>query len=429
MQVDTDSSAKSPVTNSPRDNDMALDFGQTARQLMAAMDGAAGSRRNRRQRFADTLDRALAVSADEAADRTATSGRRPFVFARTGPEGLLTGREPQAAPTNWTALSVDGSHIDVDRHLPLRCHLINLGGCAIAYGARPSCATFSEPSLAVDDADLYLQPGDGSLDETLISGRLLGALRTVREVERLADAVDDLANDGPALALLDGTLAFWDVQRGDYPGYVVDQLINDQLRPALARLQQASRPDRPVAVAAYTSKPQTAEAAGAVRVALCGSDATECTRRCSARRSDLAQCDGAAGFDDRELFESLLEPGHRSPLYQSGRLASRYAVGTTLGEEWSHFYYLHSGTEIGRVEVPAWVADDPDLLALSHAMLAKQCDLGFGYPVAISEAHEQAVVTGHDREEFRKLALMLMEQNGLPTWESAKTVSKRLPWL
>ena len=408
---------------------MALDFGQTARQLMAAMDGASVSRRDRRQRFADTLDRALAVAPEEAADRTATSGRRPFVFSRTGPEGLLGSREPQAAPADWTALSVDGSHIDVDRHLPLRCHLVNLGGCVITYGAQPSCATFSEPTLAVDDADLYLRPDEDSLDETLISGRLLGALRTAREVERLADAVAALTARHPVLALLDGTLAFWDVQRGDYPGYVVDQLINGRLRPALARLQQASRPDRPVAVAAYTSKPQTAEVAGAVRVALCGSDATECTRRCSARRSDLTQCDGAAGFDDRELFEDLLEPGHRSPLYQSGRLASRYAVGLTLGEEWSHFYYLHSGTEIGRVEVPAWVAADPNLLALSHAMLARQCDLGLGYPVAISEAHEQAVVTGRDREEFRKLALMLMEQNGLPSSESAKTVSKRLPWV
>ena len=408
---------------------MALDFSHTARQMMAAMDGVATSRRSRRQRFADTLDRALGVSPAEAQDRTASAGRRPFIFSHTGPEGLLGSLSPGATPDDWIALSVDGSHIDVDRHLPLRCHLINLGGCVITYGRAPSCDLFSEPTLAVDDADLYLRPDGESLDETLISGSLLGALRTVREVERLADAVEGLETGVPVLALLDGTLAFWDVQRGNYPEYVVDHLINQRLRPALGRLRAASSTRQPVAVAAYTSRPQTAEVSGAVRVTLCGSDDAECTRRCSARRSDLMQCDSAAGFDDRELFEALLEPRCRSPRYQSGRIASRFAVGLTLGEEWSHFYYLHSGTEIGRVEVPDWVADDPELLALSHAMLAKQCELGLGYPVAISEAHEQAVVTGRDREEFRKLALMLLEQNGMPTPESAKTVSKRLPWL
>ena len=408
---------------------MALDFSQTTRQLMAAMDGVAGSRRSRRQRFADTLDRALAISPAEAAERTAASGRRPFVFSRTGSEGLLDSLASPDVPGDWIALSVDGSHIDVDRHLPLRCHLINLGGCVIAYGREPSCHLFSEPILAVGDDDLYLRPDEDSLNETLISGRLLGALRTVREVERLADAVDDLTANRPTLALLDGTLAFWDLQRGSYPDYVIDYLINRRLRPALARLRAASRPDRPVVVAAYTSKPQTTEVAGAVRVVLCGSGDAECTRRCSARRSDIMQCDTATGFDDRELFDALLEPGHRSPLYQSGRVAARFAVGLTLGEEWSHFYYLHSGTEIGRVEVPPWVAEAPDLLALGHAMLAKQCELGLGYPVAVSEAHEQAVVTGRDREEFRKLALTLMERNGLPAPESAKTISKRLPWL
>ena len=62
-------------------------------------------------------------------------------------------------------------------------------------------------------------------------------------------------------------------------------------------------------------------------------------------------------------------------------------------------------------------------------MLLKQCQLGLGYPVAISEAHEQAVISGHDRAEFRRVALMLLEQRGLPTSESAKSFSKRRPWL
>ena len=101
----------------------------------------------------------------------------------------------------------------------------------------------------------------------------------------------------------------------------------------------------------------------------------------------------------------------------------------TVGEDWNSFFYLHGGAEIARVEVPDWLADDPELLALAHAMLLKQCQLGLGYPVAISEAHEQAVISGHDRAEFRRVALMLLEQRGLPTSESAKSFSKRRPWL
>ncbi len=46
---------------------------------------------------------------------------------------------------------MDGSHIDVERHLSLRCHLINLGGCTINYGKGPGCELFSEVAVAVDD--------------------------------------------------------------------------------------------------------------------------------------------------------------------------------------------------------------------------------------------------------------------------------------
>ena len=79
--------------------------------------------------------------------------------------------------------------------------------------------------------------------------------------------------------------------------------------------------------------------------------------------------------------------------------------------------------------MPDWLAQDPELLAVSHAMLARQCQLGLGFPVAISEAHEQAVITGHDREEFRRPTLLLLEQRGLPTSGSSKSFSKRRPWV
>ena len=320
---------------------MALDLGLTTYQLLSALDTVAPNIQSRSRRLDDAIARALAVPADEAAFRTAAVGRRPYISARTGPEGLLGSQPPPQVPQDWTALSVDGSHIDVDHHLPLRCHLINLGGCAITYGASYGCQLFNEPTLAVDDADLYLRAPNGASGETLISGPLLGALRTVREVERLADAVENLPDDKPALALLDGTLAFWDLQRGNYPRYVPDVLIAERLQPALARLRAASTNRRPVAVAAYTSRPRTTEVAGAARLMLCEQGDADCHPLCTARRSDLASCDATAGF----------------------------------------------------------------------------------------EAHEQAVISGHDREEFRRLTLMLLEQQGLPTPESAKAFSKRRPWV
>ncbi len=408
---------------------MALDLGLAAHQLLSAMDGVVDAAVARGRRLDGAIDRALSIPVDEAAFRTAAVGRRPYISARTGAEGLLGSIAPPDVPADWTAVSVDGSHIDVDRHLPLRCFLINLGGCAITYGRDFGCHLFSEPALAVEDVDLYLRPPDGASGETLIAGPLLAALRTVREVERLADAVESLPDDRPVLALLDGTLAFWDLQRGQYPRHVADTLIKDRLSHALARLRDASQDGRPVAVAAYTSRPRTTEAAGAVRLMLCVQGDADCNRLCTARHSQSEICDDAAGFDDRELFELLLEPGHRSPLYRSSHLAARFALGLATGQEWSHFYYLNGGAEIARVEVPDWLADDPELLALGHAMLVKQCQLGLGYPVAISEAHEQAVITGHDREEFRRTALLLLEQRGLSASESAKSFSKRRPWV
>ncbi len=186
---------------------MALDLGLTTHQLLSAMDGVADSAVARGRRLGDAIDRALTVPADEASFRTSAVGRPPCISARTGPEGLLGSISPSEVPTDWTAVSVDGSHIDVDRHLPPRCFLINLGGRIVTYGRDFGCQLFSEPALAVEDNDLYLQPPDGASGETLIAGPLLATRRTVREVERLADAVESLRDDRPVLALLDGILA------------------------------------------------------------------------------------------------------------------------------------------------------------------------------------------------------------------------------
>ena len=77
-----------------------------------------------------------------------------------------------------------------------------------------------------------------------------------------------------------------------------------------------------------------------------------------------------------------------------------------------YFYYLNAGEEIARVEVPQWVAEDEDLLALGHRLIVEQCRKGQGYPVVISEAHEQAVVSGRDRQLFKQMVAETLERAG-----------------
>ena len=94
-----------------------------------------------------------------------------------------------------------------------------------------------------------------------------------------------------------------------------------------------------------------------------------------------------------------------------------------------NFYYLNVGEEIARVEVPEWVARDTRLLDLGHSLILDQCRRGQGYPVAISEAHEQAVVRAADRRLFKEMVSQSLEREGLSAFASEKDRSKRMPWV
>ena len=83
---------------------MALDLGLTTNLLLSAMDGVVDSAVDRGRRLDDAIDRALTVPAADAAFRTEAVGRRPYIAARTGPEGLLGSISPPEVPTDWTAV-------------------------------------------------------------------------------------------------------------------------------------------------------------------------------------------------------------------------------------------------------------------------------------------------------------------------------------
>ena len=80
------------------------------------------------------------------------------------------------------------------------------------------------------------------------------------------------------------------------------------------------------------------------------------------------------------------------------------------------------------MELPLWAAENPALVDFTHAAVYDQCRRSNGYPVALMEAHEQAVVSPAESRDFWRLANKLLQGEGLPVQESAKAISKRVPW-
>ena len=402
---------------------MSLDLGETVIQLDQLAQHLGSSLADRSGQLEAFLAAASRVTVPTAKEKTGYEPGRPFLAAQVT-DALVGSYSPMSPPTDWCVASVDGSHIDVDRHLPVSCYLVNLGGCLLTYGSQPNAQFFSSPYLATDPGDLYLTNPVNPAQEEPVTGPLLGLIRTVQELERLVQMVEECPPDLPTLALIDGSLVLWGLSGQGYRPFVRDAIIGHRLLTALDRLRDLSRL-RTVTLAAYVSLPRSTEVVNAVRCCFCTQDTVRCRDSCSNRRSVHAPCDLANDILDREMFQLLLSPGFRSPLYLTNSSVSR----EYYGDHQVYFYYLHGETEIGRVEVPKWVADDENLLALGHSLILDQCKRGQGYPVAISEAHEQAVITGSDRQLFKQMVAETLEQRGLPAYTSEKERSKRTPWV
>ncbi len=403
---------------------MPFDLGEVALQLEQAARSLVQSQNDRQLRLASLLD--AAAQAGQAPTDAATNAmsERPYLSARV--TDALIGNYPNPPPPeNWCVASVDGSHVDVDRHMPVSCFLVNLGGCILRYGDQPDASLFSQSHLATERADLYLVDPANPAQEEPVSGALLGLVRTVMELEKLSEVADGLPGDLPALALVDGSLVLWGLSGQGYRPFVRVAIIQDRFLKALDKLKVLSQ-TRPVTLAAYVSLPRSTEVVNAIRRCLCPHEPARCRQACGNRRSVVSPCNLANDFLDRELFQRLLNPGWRSPVYRTNSSVPRENYGD---EQQVNFYYLNVGEEIARVEVPEWVAKSQELLDLGHSLILDQCRRGQGYPVAISESHEQAAVRAADRRMFKELVSRSLEREGLSALTSEKDRSKRLPWV
>jgi len=338
--------------------------------------------------------------------------------------GLVNGLDPvysaPSVPADFAVLATDGSHIDVDRHRSPRCYLINIGAVALRYGAAPDAVLDSFPALYSGEEKLVISPEGVRGREVPVEGTLLGLKRGVDECCRLARLAAEVPANLPALALVDGTLVLWGFE-GQFD-FVTEALLERGFLSYLEEVAALNRGGGRIALVSYISLPRATEVVNVLRLALCPREIldTDCCPSCETR-----ECEAVEEVRDRDLFAGILAPGERSTIFAS----RSKIVRERYGEHAVYFCYVRVDDEIARLEMPGWVAHNPHLLDLAHGLVLDQCRRGQGYPVALSEAHEQAVVTAADRDNFWALVESLLAGYKLPGASSAKSRSKQTRWV
>lgn len=327
-------------------------------------------------------------------------------------------------PNDYCLVAVDGSHIDTDRHLPTRCFLINTGTAIFTYGSNSQADLINKPKLYVQDKELVIKD-PLTYREQAIEGAILGAKRAVEEAVELTEAIASTQSNIPTLGLLDGSLLMLGITSHHYQDFVSRNLIEDGFVKELSQMKEMSK-NRSLMIASYISFPRSADMVNALRLMVCPYKNYDVYNHCSQAGSTKENCDQCVGgLLDRDLYSKLLGPGQRSGLFS----VSSTTVDKYYGDNEINFFYLNTGNEIGRVEIPSWIASDVKKLNLTHTLILDQCNRGRGYPIGLMEAHEQAVINGSDRRHFVELVENALYDNGLPSFTSEKALSKRLKWL
>ena len=296
----------------------------------------------------------------------------------------------------YVALSVDGSQIYPDRHNVLSCCLINTGSVVLPYNLENRrVQLFSDPTVfaGVDE------------NQHAFTTDSVNCKRQELELRAGLDLAKKIKSEYGAektILFFDGSLIFWHLSSKEID--VRDQFLNAYL----ALLDELYH--EKILVCWYISMPKSKELMSLVRLYLCDFD--------TSKKHLYESVDNVI---DSGIMYPVLEPNTRSIVFSNHSSISGYYPSHLR----PFFFYLHTGNEVGRVEIPFWIAQDEGAVNVIAQAVIDQCIKGGGYPVALAEAHEQAVVKGPDREFFYHfLQKMGMERNHTQSI-SRKSLKKR----
>lgn len=322
--------------------------------------------------------------------------RDRLLFANATPVEPLNTRLDIPKPTSInTVIATDGSQIAPNHHEIAYCYLLNIGRVVLHYGQNRHPLLDSLPEVFYRPEDLYISRQWGIRAEEWMSYR-----RTSSEAIVLAELAIEQGGQGmPTLTMVDGSLIYWFLEQ-------LPSEARDHILPPIIESWDRLR-DAQIPIVGYLSASRSAEGLNFLRLAACSHPVPDCVTNCP-NQQEKVPCKLFDPLRDTALWTTQLQPGQRGPLWRSNaRILDLYQ------DHVIYFCYVHVGTEIARIEVPAWVAENQTLFDQSLGLTLAQVQKGFGYPVALAEAHNQAVVRGGDRSRFFALLEQQMIKAGI----------------
>jgi hypothetical protein len=295
----------------------------------------------------------------------------------------------------YQVLSVDGSQVYPDKHQGISCFLLNIGTVVLRYGVGPGTTRLSTEPFVFVEQDFDSEIGN-AVD-------IVNCKREEFELEKGLEQCILLRQEFPDLPLIflfDGSLIFWHLEGKD------PILKNYFLKKYEELLEGFYKND--ITIAGYISLPKSKELVNLVRAQVSEFSGL-----------NTQALDQVKHISDGTVARFFLENQTRSIVFENHAPVSE----TYPAHLKPYFFYYHAGSEIARIEIPAYVAHDSERVNLLISLVADQVKKGNGYPVAIAEAHEQAVVKGPDRDFFyQAIGKVSIEQRQrlIPSQKSAK---------
>ena len=257
---------------------------------------------------------------------------------------------------DYAVLGIDGSQVYPDPELDSsQLAVVNVGGILLSYGAEKSSVDFLLSTEFVTRKEI-----EAETEAVIFSAEMIDLLRFIRELEYGVESYLKHKNDTFLALLFDGSMI---PQSLILKNNAVQKMIMNRYQKVLLKIREYKIP-----VCWYTSSPQAR-----IWSTLVG-----------------------ASDSDAELLKNCLKKGQFSPVLST---AKNIVFGCELDRfDVTAFGYVSTDDEIVRLEFPRWILLETELFNNLISVVFDQVSKGYGYPVALTEAHCQVVVSEAERQ-------------------------------